>query len=412
MVVSPPRASLRTPLLFSLALALAATAGCQQSKMITGGVRAIWVTRGDFRTADDIKQIMEDCSEGGFNTVIFQVRGNATVFYPSKIEPWAEQFDFKSPGFDPLAVAIQEAHQRGMELHTWINVIPAWRGLHPPASPDQLYNKHPDWFWYDQRGNRQPLSTFYVSLNPCLPEVREYLVDVFQEVVANYPVDGVHMDYIRFPSEPPAIPAGSDIDYPRDARTLALYLQATGLTPDADKAAWDKWRTDQVTQLVADIRSMMRWTRPSTALSASVGADYDESLRFFRDDRRWAKEKLIDAAFPMAYRPDVASFDTRISDWVSMPDTVTVVPGLWFAPNLGTEEGIEVARGQIKSSLEKAGNVCVFSYAGLFDIRDNRDRFGEENRPRTEQTARQKQREARRKALLPVTRFMPSQPAS
>jgi len=286
MSLSNPRSYARIALPAALALALTMSTGCQQSKMVTGGVRAIWVTRGDYRSPDDVAKIMEDCSKGGFNVVVFQVRGNGTAFYPSKIEPWAEQFDFKSPGFDPLSLAIQEAHKRKMELHAWVNVVPAWRGTKPPACPDQLYNKHPDWFWYDQRGNRQPLTSFYVSLNPCLPEVRAYLVDVFHEIVANYPVDGLHMDYIRFPSEPPAIPAGSDIDYPRDAKTLALYKQAAGLEPDANKPAWNKWRTDQVTKLVADIRTMMRRARPSAALSASVGAEYNESLRFFRGTHR------------------------------------------------------------------------------------------------------------------------------
>lgn len=405
------RACLKASLFSALGFVLAASAGCQQSKMITGGVRAIWVTRGDFKSPDDITQIMENSRQGGFNTVIFQVRGNGTTFYPSKIEPWAEQFNFTDPGFDPLALAIQEAHKRGMELHTWVNVIPAWRGDKPPACPQQLYNKHPDWFWYDQHGNRQPLlSTFYVSLNPCLPEVRSYLTDVVHELVANYPVDGVHMDYIRFPNEPPVIPAGSDIDYPRDAKTLALYKEATGLTPDADRAAWNKWRTEQVTKLVADIRSTMRRTRPSAVLSASVGAEYEESLRYFRDDRLWVREKLIDASFPMAYRPDLASFDERIASWMPLRNATTVVPGLWFAPALDTPTGIEVVKQQIQSSVQKTGNVCLFSYASFFDIRNDTDRFGEENRPAGQQTQSQ-QRTARRKALLPVTRFTQSSPA-
>ncbi len=406
MMHAIPREWMRVVLSPVLALVLAASVGCQQDRMRTGGVRAIWVTRGDYRSADDVRQIMKDCSQGGFNTVIFQVRGNATVFYPSKIEPWAEQFDFTSPGFDPLAVACREAHWRGLELHAWVNVLPAWRGTTPPTCPDQIYNKRPEWFWYDQRGNRQPLTTFYVSLNPCWPEVRGYIVDVFHEIVVNYPIDGLHMDYIRFPIEPPAIPAGSDIDYPRDARTLALYKLATGLTPEADGVSWNRWRTDQVTKLVADIRSMMRRTRPSAALSASVGADYGESLRYFRDDRQWVREGLIDAAFPMCYERDLAGFDEGVSEWLPLRDEVTVVPGLWFAPQIETAAGIDVVRQQILSAAQKTGNYCVFSYASIFDVRDNRDRFGEENAPVVDQEMLKQRRQARREALLPVTRLV------
>lgn len=404
------RAFPKAVLLTLLGLLLAATAGCRQGRMMTGDVRAIWVTRFDYKTADDVAKIMEDCSQAGFNVVVFQVRGNATAFYPSKIEPWAEQFDFKSPGFDPLAVACNEAHERGLELHAWVNVIPAWRGTKPPSCPDQLYNKRPEWFWYDQQGNRQPLTTFYVSLNPCLPEVREYTVDVFHEIVANYPIDGLHMDYIRFPSEPPAIPAGSDIDYPRDARTLALYKEATGLEPDTNRESWNRWRTDQVTKLVADIRSMMRRTKPSAALSASVGAEYPESLRFFRDDRQWVKEKLIDAAFLMNYQADLAGFDARLSGWLPLRKEVTVIPGLWFAPRLETAEGVDVVRQQVLSAFDKTGNYCVFSYASLFDGLDKGDGVGGEAAPPARQVQARQQRQARREALLPITKLVQPSP--
>jgi uncharacterized lipoprotein YddW (UPF0748 family) len=158
---------------------------------------------------------------------------------------------------------------------------------------------------------------------------------------------------------------------------------------------------------VADIRSMMRWTKPAAALTASVGAEYEESLRYFRDDRQWVKDGLIDAAFLMNYQPDVAGFDSRMTEWMPLKDTVTVVPGLWFAPRLETAEGIEVARQQIQSAEAKTGNYCVFSYAALFEVRDNRDRIGEEDEPQRRQAEARQRRAARREALLPVTKLMP-----
>jgi len=109
----------------------------------------------------------------------------------------------------------------------------------------------------------------------------------------------------------------------------------------------------------------------------------------------------------MNYQPDVAGFDSRMTDWMPLKDTVTVVPGLWFAPRLETAEGIEVARQQIQSAAAKTGNYCVFSYAALFEVRDNRDRFGEEDEPQRRQAEARQRRAARREALLPVTKLMP-----
>ncbi|MGE0481604.1 MAG: glycoside hydrolase family 10 protein, partial [Phycisphaerae bacterium] len=183
----------------ALTFGLVVLAGCAPKQAAIRDWRAIWVTRFDYKSEADVQRIIRNCADAGFNQVVFQVRGNANAFYDSKLEPWAVELGGKHPGWDPLAVAVRAARARKVGLHAWVNVMPAWRGTKPPANPEQLYNKRPEWFWYDQHGNRQALSDFYVSLNPCLPEVREYHVDVFEEIVARYDVDGLHLDYIRFP---------------------------------------------------------------------------------------------------------------------------------------------------------------------------------------------------------------------
>jgi uncharacterized lipoprotein YddW (UPF0748 family) len=358
----------RTPLI-GLAAGMLFLCGCQATPRVRQPVRAIWVTRSDYRSPEDVMRIMADCQAAGFNTVLFQVRGNGTAFYKSDLEPWADELGGSDPGWDPLALACEEAHARDMELHAWVNVMPAWRGTRPPTNPDQLYNRRPEWFWYDQHGQRQPLTTFYVSVNPCLPEVRAYLVDVFREIVTRYDVDGLHLDYIRFPNEPPATPPGSDIDYPRDARTLELYAAETGLSPDDDKARWNQWRCDQVTELVRQIRDMVHSVRPDLALTAAVGTRRESSLAHFRDDRRWAREKLVDAVIPMNYVDDPAEFEQRLDDWLAERPPVPVIPGLWFGRHRGKtpEEAAQRVRQQIEIARAKTGNFCVFSYAALFD---------------------------------------------
>lgn len=395
--------------------ALLLLGGCTPGRTVTPGprvvtpMRAVWVTRMDYRSPDDVRTVMENCRTAGFNSVVFQVRGNGTAFYRSKLEPWAEQFDFKDPGFDPLEVACREAKARNLQLHAWVNVMPAWRGTKPPAEPRQLYNAKPEWFWYDQNGNRQALSSFYVSLNPCLPEVRGYIVDVFREIVSGYDVDGLHMDYIRFPNEPPAIPQGSGLDYPRDARTLALYKEATGLDPDQDKDAWDKWRTEQVTQLVADIYGMVRKTRPETVVSASVGTNQRSSAAHFRDEATWVHRGIIDVAFPMNYKRDLASFNEGLEMWMPLKDKLPVVPGLWFDGRLPAAEGAEVARQQIESAVARTGNFCIFSYASLFETRlpdDLTQTTRPEGRGRMSRA-----RETRRDVILPYIASLTTRPA-
>src|SRR5262245_20494842 len=89
-------------------------------------IRAVWVARFHYHDAADIAEIMRNCRAIGANTVLFQVRGEATVAYPSKIEPWSREYDFADPGFDPLAIAIAEARKNDLRIEAWCNVMPGW----------------------------------------------------------------------------------------------------------------------------------------------------------------------------------------------------------------------------------------------------------------------------------------------
>ncbi len=318
--------------------------------------RAVWVVREEYRSPAEITSLMESIRQAGLNTVLFQVRGNATAYYRSSIEPSAYASD---PGFDPLEIACREAHRRGLAIHAWVNVMPAWKGPTPPTDPRQLWNAHPDWLWYDQNGRRQPLGDYYVSVNPCRPEVRQYLVGVFREILQRYPVDGLHLDYIRFPND--KSPRGSD--YPYDARTLALYRQVTGKRPQDGKASWSQWRTQQVTQLVREIRQMTRSVGRPVRLTASCGADLARwRTDHFQDGPAWLKGKLVDLVFVMNYQTSTRIFEQRQQEWFN------AAPGCWAAPGLGVYEHrtAAVTIDQLKLAQRWGHGFGLFSAGSLF----------------------------------------------
>ncbi|MEW6071178.1 MAG: family 10 glycosylhydrolase [Planctomycetota bacterium] len=348
------------------ALALVALAACTTAPRAPRGMRALWVTRWDYRTAEDVQAIVESSHAAGFDTLLFQVRGEATAFYRSAIEPWAAELGGRDPGFDPLALAAAEAHARGMALHAWVNVVPAVFGLDPPRDPAHVWNAHPEWLWVDQHGARQPLCDgFYASLNPCLPEVRAYLAAVAGEIATRYPIDGLHLDYLRFPNEPPAVPRGADLDYPRDERTLALFRAATGREPDEDRPAWDRWRTAQVTRLLREIRARLDRDAPGVLLSAAVGADPVLARGHFQDVEAWLREDLLDLVFPMHYTADPALFSARLAEWAARPASARVVLGLMAggAPP-------EARRAQLLAAAPLFPDRALFAYHLLFDSRN------------------------------------------
>jgi uncharacterized lipoprotein YddW (UPF0748 family) len=376
----------------ALVLVLSACAGVPRIPTAARGPeRALWVTRFDYRTREDVERIIDDSANAGMDTVLFQVRGNATASYKSNLEPWGEQFDFRDPGFDPLAVALERAHARGMRLHAWVNATPAWWGKTPPSDPRQIWNAKPEWTWFDQNGNRQGFSErFYVSLNPCLPEVRAYIVSVLRDLAIHYAVDGIHLDYIRFANEPPATPKG--LDYPRDERTVALFHKATGKDPAQDRAAWDAWRTAQITQLVRDIRAMQKQARPRITLSAACGVVPERAVKeHFQDARTWLAEGLLDVVYPMNYAADFAAWSQRAEVWSTMPGDTKVVMGIM----VGGRDA-EAHRAFLDAAERLYGGWSLFAYSKLFKSRaDVLD-------PPTE--AAKLERSKLRKALVPILR--------
>lgn len=341
-------------------------ASCAAPRPVSDGkMRAVWITRWDYRTADDVRQIVENCEDAGFDTLVFQVRGNATAFYRSSIEPWAEELGGSDPGYDPLGLAVELAHARGMALHAWVNVVPAAWDTTPPADPKHVWNTHPEWLWYDQHGARQGLSKgFYASLNPCLPEVRGYIVDVLREIATNYAIDGLHLDYIRFPNEPPAVPKDSGLDYPRDERTLALFRAEKGCHPDEDARAWQRWRTEQVTRLCREIRGMLDVAAPAAQLSAAVGSEPGNALHHHQDVEGWLAEGLLDLVFPMNYTADPALFAQRVDDWVARGRDARVVMGIMASGDA------RLRRDQVRQAGAAIGDRAIFAYHCLFDSRN------------------------------------------
>lgn len=351
------------------------SAGCRGGRLGLFGrygskpIRAIWVTRWDYKTPTDIARVMDNCKSAGFNTVLFQVRGAGTVCYPSKIEPWADEFGGRDPGFDPLAVACKEAHKRGMELHAWANIIPGFRGDKPPSDRRQLYNAHPDWFWRDAHGRRQPLG-WYCSVNPCYPEVRKYLATLMAEIASKYPVDGIHLDYMRFPNEAnDSYPRGAAVpDYPRDPRTLALFRRAAGKSPDQAPGQWSAWRADAVTQTVREIRKAVAKADSKVRLTSAVGAVPNDALRnHFQDSRRWIKEGLIDAVYPMNYASNVGEYAKRQQMWAS--SRVPVVMGIMFDKRDGSTVVAQVDRAEKHNK-----HFAAFAYNSLFERTDKSGR--------------------------------------
>jgi len=300
-------------------------------------VRALWVTRWDYRTAADVRAIIERAAASGFNTLFFQVRGQADAYYASPREPWAARLTGtlgQYPGWDPLGLAVSLAHEIGLSLQAWINVYPVWLGTEPPphSQPEHPYHvftaRYGDrWRQWDINGP-MPLSRHYLWASPAHWGVLEHILAVSRDIVEGYAVDGLHLDYVRY--------AGRQ--YSRDPESLARFQDEQTLTPEL---TWAEWRCRQVSYLVQCLREEVLKRRPGLTLTAAVWPVARDRWRwgcsegytdYGQDAPTWLQAGWVDAALPMLYtgfiKNDEARFVTLVQDWLAQGDKGSVYPGI------------------------------------------------------------------------------------
>jgi uncharacterized lipoprotein YddW (UPF0748 family) len=324
-------------------------------------VRAIWITRWDYKTEADVRHAVEWCADLGLNRIFFQVRGRADAFYRSKLEPWGEELGGKDPGFDPLSVAIDEAHKRGVELDAWVNLLPAWKGSASPLDPHHVLYRHPEWFLTDNRGRRRLKSRAdYTLLNPCLPEVRSYLAEVIEDIASRYPVHGIQLDYIRFLGRNKK--AGED--FPYDPATLRLFKKHSGESPERSPVEWDRWRQMCVDTLLYRVSSAARRARPGCRVSVAAIQDYERARQdLFQDVVKWQGRGWIDEVYPMTYDRDESVFSLRAKTALTQGLAGKVVPGIGVHLLASAQDAASQIR---RARALGAPGYCLFAFASFF----------------------------------------------
>ncbi len=367
--------------MFAAAVMLLAMDGCATPPRVPGSaaagagpLRAVWVTRWDYLTADDVRTIMRNCDRLGATDVMWQVRGQGDAYYQSDLEPWGQEL-FRDaeepetlvtvgPGYDPLALAVDEAHRRGLRLHAWMNAMPLWKGTQPPLALSHPWHTHESWRLRDAAGKAQPLGEGYVIANPALHEFRSHIARVAADITRRYRVDGVHLDYIRYVSDS----MKDDEQYLTDRRTLTLFRADTGrhgLDTPADRAAHRAWIRDQITDVVRRTGRAVKAERSDVAFTAAVWRRPDIAREtYLQDAAAWVDSGLIDAVFPMIYTTDNEQLAGDLISWEKAVGSGRIVPGLGAYKH---EAGQSIAE-QIRA-LPDPGRVALFAYSTFFESR-------------------------------------------
>jgi uncharacterized lipoprotein YddW (UPF0748 family) len=299
-------------LLLLVALAVSAAAAER------GEFRAVWVDgfNAGIRTPEEADKLVAEAKAANLNALIVQVRRRGDSFYSKSLEPPVEDPPY-SPEFDALAYLLEKAHAAGLEVHAWMNAMPLWRkSAAPPRDPRHVFNTHgpnaagrDNWLTRSPQGDTIfPVGYF---LDPGHPDAAGHIAGVVRNLVQNYKVDGIHLDYIRYPETEKGMTVGYN------EVSLERFRKRYGITaadpPANDDPRWCDWRREQVTNLVRRIYLEASEINPPCKVSAAVitwgdgpagPKDWPRSnaySRIYQDWQAWLKEGILDLAVPMNY---------------------------------------------------------------------------------------------------------------
>ncbi|MGB7521589.1 MAG: family 10 glycosylhydrolase [Spirulinaceae cyanobacterium] len=281
-------------------------------KLAGAEIRAIWLDRGTIvktRSEADLAKIFDRLAAAGINTVFFETVNASYPIYPSKVAP--EQNPLVR-GWDPLKAAVKLAHERGMELHAWVWIFAAANQRHnailnqPAEYLGPVLSRHPTWAGTDRQGQPFQRNTYKAFFDPGNPEVRTYLLSLLSEIATNYNVDGVQLDYIRYPFQDPQ----TDLLYGYGVASRKEFSRMTGTDPvqitpgnTAQWARWNLFRVQQVDNFVAAAAEMLREKKPNLTISAAVfPIERKERLDKIQQNWEvWAEKGHIDLMMAMSY---------------------------------------------------------------------------------------------------------------
>ncbi|OGP81401.1 MAG: hypothetical protein A2Z08_02980 [Deltaproteobacteria bacterium RBG_16_54_11] len=351
--------------------------------------RGIWVVRYQMSSPQVLDQVVDDSRQGRFNFLFVQVHGRGDAYYRSHIVPRSEVLAEAPAAYDPLDYVLQRGHAAGLQVHAWLNVLYAWPYPPPyPLSPQHVVNSHPEWLIADDEGRnltqynqaeRTRDSSEGLYLDPANPLVRSYFLKVCREVVEGYDVDGIHLDFIRYPGPRWGFntePLEAFIKrWGVDPRLLSVWVQSPMPDRFIEKklprhlrwqyyyySLWAEQRSGYITELVKELHDEVQSINPHVILSVAVFPDPQVAYYLKGQDwPTWMARGYADLIVPMAYHGDYYRVLAQMAEAKARAQGRVVFAGLgaWVKDPIELQQEVE--------GLKRIGvdGFSYFSYQGM-----------------------------------------------
>ncbi len=269
----------------------------------TQETRAMWFRPPTSKSA--ITDSLDRLAELGINLIFVETLWEGMLLYPNG--PISQRPEFR--GFDPLEFIITEAHKRNIEVHAWLEVF--FSGY---KRPGEILEKHPNWAAVDISGNvpvKAEDDKYFID--PAHKEARKFLINTFVDMVERYDLDGLHLDYIRYPLQ-------TEVPYGFSSYSKELFTQTTGLevpknSTDKNWQAFNIFKEEQVTTFVKELREAVLLVKP-LLISAAVFPGNDGIVNKNQNWPLWIEEGYLDFLTPMLYSRSTSLVEHWIQDLI------------------------------------------------------------------------------------------------
>ncbi len=284
--------------------------------------RAMWYRSAEKSDAE-VRAVVEKMKSLNINAVYLETWYNGRFIGYSDNELIAHSVP--NGDYDALDGFVRICHEYGIEVHAWVENF-----FIGTVEAQELANmalaSHFEGRWLKDRKGKNTFfytasNTNFIFLNPFEEEVRTLLIDFYREIITKYDVDGLHLDYIRFPE----LNYGSD-DFGYNENIVSAWQQENNTTVDPATLkngslhqSWIKFRQEIINSFVGEIYRMICDTDPDIWLSAAVYPGIPEIKNdIFQDCANWVENGYVDELFSMSYGEDNAYVSSNASKFVSL----------------------------------------------------------------------------------------------
>jgi len=333
-------------------------ASCKSPK---SEVRAVWF-RITSKTAAELDKEIKRIADTGFNMICPEIIYGGSAVYPEAHADLPQHHRFS--GWDPLTELVRLCKKYELKLIPWVWVY------HVGRSNSYLAENKSDWLALSrQKEHPSQVEVGYHFLCPSRSSVRKFWLEIYEKMIKTYDIDGLQLDYIRYPVSLPYEKGYCYCDSCRQKFQEQGHPDPFNIDPNNNPkewSAWNKFRIKQINDFVADVRFLLDEMEGDVKLSADVFPIPEESKSSkMQDWELWLKKGWLDEIFTMSYTPDAETVrnDAELLAHISPKGRRAYVglgPYQKFRPEILLKE-IEYVR--------EAGvdGVCLFAFQALTD---------------------------------------------